>query len=102
MIRRPPRSTLFPYTTLFRSVVSGVVPPTRLLKFVVPWVFTVKLLDPFTVFAKPIAPLPRSADHTSEPHSPTQLEFRPLLVIMNDAPAANPAVPAASVGRLAN
>src|SRR3712207_7432300 len=24
MIRRPPRSTLFPYTTLFRSVSSGV------------------------------------------------------------------------------
>src|SRR3989449_725959 len=24
MIRRPPRSTLFPYTTLFRSVVPGV------------------------------------------------------------------------------
>src|SRR3989454_6453253 len=24
MIRRPPRSTLFPYTTLFRSVKSGV------------------------------------------------------------------------------
>src|SRR3712207_792997 len=24
MIRRPPRSTLFPYTTLFRSVVSGI------------------------------------------------------------------------------
>src|SRR5256886_16391820 len=24
MIRRPPRSTLFPYTTLFRSVVSAV------------------------------------------------------------------------------
>src|SRR4028119_1143746 len=24
MIRRPPRSTLFPYTTLFRSVVEGV------------------------------------------------------------------------------
>src|SRR2546427_2929994 len=23
MIRRPPRSTLFPYTTLFRSVVNG-------------------------------------------------------------------------------
>src|SRR5256885_13222000 len=29
MIRRPPRSTLFPYTTLFRSRVSGpsIVPP---------------------------------------------------------------------------
>src|SRR2546426_9004971 len=25
MIRRPPRSTLFPYTTLFRSAVRGVV-----------------------------------------------------------------------------
>src|SRR3712207_8083401 len=25
MIRRPPRSTLFPYTTLFRSLVDGVV-----------------------------------------------------------------------------
>src|SRR2546425_3138298 len=25
MIRRPPRSTLFPYTTLFRSVVVGVL-----------------------------------------------------------------------------
>src|SRR3712207_8742822 len=25
MIRRPPRSTLFPYTTLFRSVVAAVV-----------------------------------------------------------------------------
>src|SRR2546427_9508503 len=28
MIRRPPRSTLFPYTTLFRSVLHGLpVPP---------------------------------------------------------------------------
>src|SRR3712207_8190046 len=27
MIRRPPRSTLFPYTTLFRSGVLGVVSP---------------------------------------------------------------------------
>src|SRR2546421_4181678 len=26
MIRRPPRSTLFPYTTLFRSVVAAPVP----------------------------------------------------------------------------
>src|SRR3712207_7414410 len=29
MIRRPPRSTLFPYTTLFRSVTGGVVQPER-------------------------------------------------------------------------
>src|SRR3712207_8196053 len=25
MIRRPPRSTLFPYTTLFRSLLQGIV-----------------------------------------------------------------------------
>src|SRR5687768_17664764 len=29
MIRRPPRSTLFPYTTLFRSTQSAGVPFTR-------------------------------------------------------------------------
>src|SRR3712207_7094565 len=29
MIRRPPRSTLFPYTTLFRSAVMGVNTPER-------------------------------------------------------------------------
>src|SRR2546422_5781649 len=29
MIRRPPRSTLFPYTTLFRSVCGGVPHPAR-------------------------------------------------------------------------
>src|SRR3712207_9256844 len=28
MIRRPPRSTLFPYTTLFRSTVTGIAVPT--------------------------------------------------------------------------
>src|SRR5258708_40356585 len=27
MIRRPPRSTLFPYTTLFRSRALGLTPP---------------------------------------------------------------------------
>src|SRR3712207_5459259 len=29
MIRRPPRSTLFPYTTLFRSNEGGVIPPSK-------------------------------------------------------------------------
>src|SRR2546430_7507423 len=29
MIRRPPRSTLFPYTTLFRSASSGRAEPVR-------------------------------------------------------------------------
>src|SRR3712207_7442211 len=30
MIRRPPRSTLFPYTTLFRSIIAGVAPGAAL------------------------------------------------------------------------
>src|SRR5574341_1952389 len=34
MIRRPPRSTLFPYTTLFRSMRRCI--STRLVRFVVP------------------------------------------------------------------
>src|SRR5258705_6061800 len=32
MIRRPPRSTLFPYTTLFRSVVSATPDPNPRVK----------------------------------------------------------------------
>src|SRR5256885_12349213 len=35
MIRRPPRSTLFPYTTLFRSLLP-LVPPLGLRALVVP------------------------------------------------------------------
>src|SRR3712207_8118794 len=31
MIRRPPRSTLFPYTTLFRSRPGGLDPPQQAL-----------------------------------------------------------------------
>src|SRR2546426_2580477 len=34
MIRRPPRSTLFPYTTLFRSADSGVVGVLALIRSV--------------------------------------------------------------------
>src|SRR5258708_15138366 len=41
MIRRPPRSTLFPYTTLFRSIV-GVLPPS----FEMPTLARVDLLMP--------------------------------------------------------
>src|SRR5256885_13061805 len=37
MIRRPPRSTLFPYTTLFRSVVLRVHDP-RAKRAAAPWV----------------------------------------------------------------
>src|SRR5687768_18078527 len=33
MIRRPPRSTLFPYTTLFRSIVIGAKRSDRMTMF---------------------------------------------------------------------
>src|SRR5256885_11042150 len=33
MIRRPPRSTLFPYTTLFRSLDHGLVSPPLTFRF---------------------------------------------------------------------
>src|SRR2546426_10194380 len=35
MIRRPPRSTLFPYTTLFRSVVDIAAPPQTVWRNVI-------------------------------------------------------------------
>src|SRR3712207_5480812 len=35
MIRRPPRSTLFPYTTLFRSPINVVIAPDKRLAYVV-------------------------------------------------------------------
>src|SRR5258708_36116806 len=31
MIRRPPRSTLFPYTTLFRSQIASFIGPSRVV-----------------------------------------------------------------------
>src|SRR5260221_6676114 len=41
MIRRPPRSTLFPYTTLFRSLVSAWAPRAPFI-----WTF----LPPFVIW----------------------------------------------------
>src|SRR6266566_8614906 len=59
MIRRPPRSTLFPYTTLFRS--SHTVWP------------------PMLNFAGPPHFASRSEEHTSELQSPCNLVCRLLL-----------------------
>src|SRR5256885_11820294 len=39
MIRRPPRSTLFPYTTLFRSGVLEPIDPVERVPLVVPRLF---------------------------------------------------------------
>src|SRR5829696_9771918 len=61
MIRRPPRSTLFPYTTLFRSHDYPVMQLGRHLG------------------DAPLPLLPRSEEHTSELQSLTNLVCRLLL-----------------------
>src|SRR5436189_4443243 len=72
MIRRPPRSTLLPYTTLFRSPASRRNPSR-------PDGRTVPSRTPCR--ARPAAPssLPRSEEHTSELQSPMYLVCRLLL-----------------------
>src|SRR5256885_7868066 len=80
MIRRPPRSTLFPYTTLFRSlsVRFSALSASRneqrsLLKSSIP---------PGSTECKPSSPvstLNRSEEHTSELQSPCNLVCRLLL-----------------------
>src|SRR5436190_9241833 len=64
MIRRPPRSTLFPYTTLFRSS------PSRLLVLPVPRLFDWGAYSPLDR---------RSEEHTSELQSHSDLVCRLLL-----------------------
>src|SRR2546430_10048899 len=70
MIRRPPRSTLFPYTTLFRS-------PTRCAQ---------------TSGERPPTPVPRpgrSEEHTSELQSQSNLVCRLLLEKKKKRPSIN-------------
>src|SRR5205807_5112103 len=63
MLRRPPRSTLFPYTTLFRSICrqTGV------------------LLPPLPKLPTTSSQRMRSEEHTSELQSPCNLVCRLLL-----------------------
>src|SRR5438552_15639831 len=71
MIRRPPRSTLFPYTTLFRSeAVSGEAVPHVLI---ISWI----LGRLFNFSSKEMRM--RSEEHTSELQSPDHLVCRLLL-----------------------
>src|SRR5258708_14576189 len=78
MIRRPPRSTLFPYTTLFRSV----SPLTISAEIVASWVASRCRAPPKSVLASttPAQMIPmRSEEHTSELQSPDHLVCRLLL-----------------------
>src|SRR5256885_12335314 len=67
MIRRPPRSTLFPYTTLFRSPRAGSTSPAR------------SGCAPTGPCPPPSRNRPRSEEHTSELQSPCNLVCRLLL-----------------------
>src|SRR3712207_6916307 len=73
MIRRPPRSTLFPYTTLFRSrsvIVTG--PELKLHQCGLPKKMALELFKPF-IYSR------RSEEHTSELQSRQYLVCRLLL-----------------------
>src|SRR5258708_26812559 len=77
MIRRPPRSTLFPYTTLFRSCSPIVASALQ----------TNSRFGPHTFWFPSLRPQPgtkrcaaqRSEEHTSELQSPDHLVCRLLL-----------------------
>src|SRR5258708_17304289 len=75
MIRRPPRSTLFPYTTLFRS---AALRPSRSAAWLVQ-------TQEASAFGSPFVSS-RSEEHTSELQSPDHLVCRLLLEKKNIIP----------------
>src|SRR5256885_11265107 len=88
MIRRPPRSTLFPYTTLFRSTTRPVgarrpEPPEGEVGHIAPAVEPLAGVSSpiITAAARRVAPRiqeDRSEEHTSELQSPCKLVCRLL------------------------
>src|SRR3712207_7013572 len=83
MIRRPPRSTLFPYTTLFRSEEAPERRPVAkvfgLSRYPNAYI-KVPGLGEFATRAMPVRePFPRSEEHTSELQSRQYLVCRLLL-----------------------
>src|SRR5438552_11910326 len=74
MIRRPPRSTLFPYTTLFRSARAGLNTPADFARRLA------RSIENFQNDAARMVISPeRSEEHTSELQSPDHLVCRLLL-----------------------
>src|SRR3712207_7091622 len=86
MIRRPPRSTLFPYTTLFRSSYFLGLTFAKLFAeqyLNVPWLMHLDVyrdsLQPYSVNSSARPDLVRSEEHTSELQSRQYLVCRLLL-----------------------
>src|SRR2546430_8135397 len=78
MIRRPPRSTLFPYTTLFRSHSTPDDPPTNARRAVRGRTHQSLPRQCSTAVCWPFLPA-RSEEHTSELQSQSNLVCRLLL-----------------------
>src|SRR5689334_23516146 len=70
MIRRPPRSTLFPYTTLFRSTFQRIFNKVAI---------AVRFMAAFSIAIGALVLLGRSEEHTSELQSQFHLVCRLLL-----------------------
>src|SRR5258708_28419161 len=80
MIRRPPRSTLFPYTTLFRSLTPrGILDGLRQLSTVDGLARLRRSIQEMVGKVLGRAPDQRSEEHTSELQSPDHLVCRLLL-----------------------
>src|SRR2546422_5955033 len=86
MIRRPPRSTLFPYTTLFRSMaLAGLAQPAAAQTLSAEALYDAGALraaaDSFAARAAgdPRVPAHRSEEHTTELQSRLHLVCRLLL-----------------------
>src|SRR3712207_8904254 len=82
MIRRPPRSTLFPYTTLFRSLVVAVRPDVRGLGHERP-----RQRHDRAGHRRGEQHRPRSEEHTSELQSRQYIVCRLLLEKKNESSA---------------
>src|SRR2546430_11802737 len=97
MIRRPPRSTLFPYTTLFRSSSLGGWIATRsgghyatLYTHIDEFVESLRVATPAgLVETRPL----RSEEHTSELQSQSNLVCRLLLEKKKTTPPSHPLAP---------
>src|SRR5437762_11294542 len=77
MIRRPPRSTLFPYTTLFRSVRVRIAAAALILGIGISRVYLGVHYASDVIAGYLVAT--RSEEHTSELQSPMYLVCRLLL-----------------------
>src|SRR2546430_3193085 len=82
MIRRPPRSTLFPYTTLFRSVLFGhlfAAAAATFAAFYVAHATLPRALRGNQIPTEEFRVVARSEEHTSELQSQSNLVCRLLL-----------------------